>query len=235
MSSTLTIWFLTNLITFFLLLFFPTLPLKCIHLCLFPSLLLRRCYSFSFFPSYAHHASFPYHSSAFPLLHFPLPLYAHPLTSRALCPPLSILLAVLPHCENIFPLSLIYSCLASTGLWTQYTWSHPPRENIKYKVHENFFASSHYDHIPQERNGAAWHSLLHISCCVCFWVHSQFPPLFSFTFSRRTDGRKAAWHSFLMVQLSGRGASSWFMVPTLQSAASGARRLFPAPGLMVPH
>lgn len=51
-------------------------------------------------------------------------------------------------------------------------------------------------------------------------------PLYSFTLSRRTDGRKAAWHSFLMVQLSGRGASSWFMVPTLYSAAPGARQLF---------
>lgn len=69
-------------------------------------------------------------------------------------------------------------------------------------------------------------------------VSSSFPlspPLCSFTFSRRTDGRKAAWHSFLMVQLSGRGASSWFMVPTLQGGATGARWLFPAPGSMLPH
>lgn len=38
-----------------------------------------------------------------------------------------------------------------------------------------------------------------------------------------------------MVQLSGRGASSWFMVPTLQGGATGARWLFPAPGSMLPH
>lgn len=57
----------------------------------------------------------------------------------------------------------------------------------------------------------------------------------SFTFSRRTDGRKAAWHSFLMVQFSGRGASSWFMVSTLHGSATGARQFFPAPGSMLPH
>lgn len=58
---------------------------------------------------------------------------------------------------------------------------------------------------------------------------------FFFTFSRRTDGRKAAWHSFLMVQLSGRGASSWFMVPTLYCGAAGAWWLPPAPGSTLPH
>lgn len=67
---------------------------------------------------------------------------------------------------------------------------------------------------------------------------SPFPlslSLWHFTFSRRTDGRKAAWHSFLMVQFSGRGASSWFMVPTLHCGATGAWWLFPAPGSMLPH
>lgn len=58
---------------------------------------------------------------------------------------------------------------------------------------------------------------------------------FFFTFSRRTDGRKAAWHSFLMVQLSGRGASSWFMVPTLHCGAAGAWWLPPAPGSTLPR
>lgn len=33
------------------------------------------------------------------------------------------------------------------------------------------------------------------------------------TLSSRTEGRKADWHSFLMVQLSGRGASCWFAAP----------------------
>lgn len=41
------------------------------------------------------------------------------------------------------------------------------------------------------------------------------------TLSRRTDGRKAAWHSFLMVQLSGRGASSWFIAPGRTFPPSG--------------
>lgn len=62
-----------------------------------------------------------------------------------------------------------------------------------------------------------------------------FPPQCSLTFSKRTDGRKAAWHSFLMVQLSGRGASSWFMVPTLHGGATGAQFFFLAPGSMLPH
>lgn len=66
-----------------------------------------------------------------------------------------------------------------------------------------------------------------------FLVHSV--PLSSFTLSRRTDGRKAAWHSFLIVQFSGRGASNWFMLPTLHGAATGLQQLFVAPGSMLPH
>lgn len=38
-----------------------------------------------------------------------------------------------------------------------------------------------------------------------------------------------------MVQFSGRGASSWFMVSTLHGSATGARQFFPAPGSMLPH
>lgn len=69
-------------------------------------------------------------------------------------------------------------------------------------------------------------------------IYSSFPfslLLCSFTFSRRTDGRKAAWHSFLMVQLIGRGASSWFMVSPLHSGATGAQFFFLGPGSMLPH
>lgn len=38
-----------------------------------------------------------------------------------------------------------------------------------------------------------------------------------------------------MVQLSGRGASSWFMVPTLHCGAAGAWWLPPAPGSTLPR
>lgn len=82
------------------------------------------------------------------------------------------------------------------------------------------------------------HILRQFSRRVLFIVHflaPPSPPECSLTFSKRTDGRKAAWHSFLMVQLSGRGASSWFMVPTLCSGATGAQFFSPAPGSTLPH
>lgn len=53
---------------------------------------------------------------------------------------------------------------------------------------------------------------LGIQTCKAQW--EPFKAASYSTLRSLTDGRKAAWHSFRMVQFRGRGASVWFMTPS---------------------